>query len=137
MNLSNQIENFNFCLEIIGPIIEDKNCSNKSLGTFNFNYVDNVGEDILLSFQEGQILIDSLVESLDNNFSEGCERILTIFNRFVENEQPICEGIYIITRLLLCDQELDKNYYSRTITFCVHCINNRLTFCKPLYTKKI
>ena len=137
MNLSNQIENFNFCLEIIGPIIEDKNCSNKSLGTFNFNYVDNVGEDILLSFEVGKFLIDSLVESLDNKFSEGCEKILTIFNRFVENEQPICGGIYIITRLLLCDQQLEKNYYSRTSPFCVRCINNRLTFYKPLYTKKI
>lgn len=121
----------NLCLEIIGPFQSKfSNSYNKSTGIYYMNYIDNTSNEIDLDLKDGFQFVDKLTNIKTDQFKKTHNtekfKILSMFNKYVEDEQPIEPGTYLISKILVCDIEHKNNIYSKPITFFVECINNKL-----------
>lgn len=121
----------NLCLEIIGPLQSKFNNScNKTTGIYYMNYIDNSSNEMIIDLKEGYKLVDRLTDIKTDQFKKTHNtekfKILSMFNKYVEDEQPIESGTYLISKILICDLEHKNDIYSKPITFFVECINNKL-----------
>jgi hypothetical protein len=118
-------------MEITGPFggnYEHATCEPR---TYNFSVIDENDDESVYSFDNGKNIIDKLCDvkysSLKTTTNTEKHNILKMFNTFVQNDQPISPGVYIISRLLLLDESHMDTFYYKNISFFVECDSNQLS----------
>jgi hypothetical protein len=117
-------EKFHICAELIGPLRKDDDDLKLQQVpcTTYIVFNNNVNNSILYletNFTNGKNLIDSLVLYYKKTGD------MSIINRFIDptikNEQPIDQGTFMLSRLVLTDLDMEDNYYAkRVFTFLEH-----------------
>ena len=131
MDLStNKNDTFNICMEITGPFGGSPELIDCSPNTYNFSIYEEHIEEPIFNYESGVKIIDNLTNIKLNKYKTTTNtekyNILNIFNSFVEDEQPISPGIYLVSRLILLDKSHIHTFYSKSVTFFVECKNNKL-----------
>ena len=131
MDISDRHDSYNICLEITGPFGGNDEQVTCEPNTYNFSIIDKNDEEPTFSFDNGKSIIDKLCDVKYSSFKTTTNtekhNILKMFNTFVQNDQPISPGVYIISRLLLLDESHMDTFYHKNISFFVECKSNKLT----------
>ena len=114
------------CAELLGPFSNN----------YSLNLYENQPRNVYIEFP-------NTIDNLDNNqkkvqkYINNKYTMLRLLNQTVKDEQPIEGGIFIITSIMIMDENMTKTLDTKFLGINVSNNNNRLDFFTPNNTPKI
>jgi len=104
------------CAEILGPFINSKTIHNSTRDPIN----------VYIEFPDSVTNLSKNVLKVKEYLNDK-RRLIRDLNMTIEDEQPICPGIFIITSIIIMDEDMTEFLETNFLGYNVINTNNKLT----------